>query len=116
MVLGGGIMCMDVSCVWMCYVYVCVMYMDVLCIWMCYVYGCVMYMEDEDMEDEEEEEEEEGGGGRRGCIQNEYPHIKEWWEKKTKMTKKIRIFFLRILRALCARLDLVYIYIYRFRV
>ena len=34
-------------------------------------------------EEEEEEEEEEGGGRRtrrsRGCIQNEYPHIGEWW-------------------------------------
>ena len=45
-----------------------------------------MYMEDEDMEDEEEEEEE---GGRRGCIQNEYPHIKEWWEKMPKNAEKM---------------------------
>ena len=25
--------------------------------------------------------EEEGGGGRRGCIQNQNPHIGKWWEK-----------------------------------
>ena len=34
--------------------------------------------EEEEQEDEEAEEEEEDGG--TGCIQDEYPHIREWWE------------------------------------
>jgi hypothetical protein len=25
-------------------------------------------------------EEEAGGGGGTGCIQNENPHTREWWE------------------------------------
>ncbi len=28
-----------------------------------------------------------GGGGGTGCIQNENPHIEEWWEKAVSNTK-----------------------------
>ena len=35
---GGCVMCMDMLCIWICYVYGGVMYMDVLCKWMCYVH------------------------------------------------------------------------------
>ena len=37
--------------------------MDVSCKWMCSVNGCVG-----------------AGRGRTGCVQNEKPHIGEWWE------------------------------------
>ena len=40
------------------------------------------FMEDaEDLRRMNEEEEEEEEGRRTGCIQNENPHIGEWWEK-----------------------------------
>merc|ERR1712110_660290 len=79
--------------IWKCYVYVdCIIYMDVLCQWMCYVYtdvisvmymltvyGYVMYMEGEGGGRRRRRREEDG---RTGCIQNEYPHSVEWWEKQ----------------------------------
>ena len=34
------------------------------------------------MYDDKEEREEERDGRRTGCIQNENPHIGEWWEKR----------------------------------
>merc|ERR1712110_18906 len=71
----GCVMHMGVLCIWMCYAYGCVMYMDVLCIWMCYVYGCVMCKDSGRRAGGEE-------ARRTGCIQNENPHIGEWWENE----------------------------------
>ena len=75
---------MNMSCKGMSYVNGYIMWMDLIRKWICHVNGCVMKMDVSCKLMCWDREAGGGGrreaGGRRGCIQNQNPHIGEWWE------------------------------------